>query len=412
MSASRVRLSPGNASQVGVVALLRRLPSALSCSVRLAGMNRICAIALLLAAVGCGSRAPRPGSDLGPPDPRWLRARTELSIFNHTATLLNDGSVLLVGGSDVGKATLTPNARVLRYDPRSDALQEEERVAHARHSHQAVKLNDGRVMVLGGCKWGTRKVEIFDPRKAGSRWSIAPEVDYHACAASAVTLPSGQVLLAYGDSFFPPKPIQLFDPQTNSWRAVATPAQGRGEAGMFATGAGRAVAFGGGGVHVDQIEPSTNKVSVVGQLGCLRVGQLSGIQVSDTVYWAIGGSGDDCPASPGSRSYDAERFDLATGESKFVALGARYRYSRAVRLTSGRIVIFGGNVGTKGDCREAGYLDLDSTYHALPKMPFGRCFGFTATLLDDGTVLLIGGARSDPLAHLSSEIVRFHPNGL
>jgi len=89
--------------------------------------------------------------------------------YGHTATLLKDGTVLIVGGIDtwptaVGEAEL--------FDPRSGAFLPAGTMFAPRWGHAAVLLKDGRVLIVGG--YGKPRnpptdflleptAEIFDP---------------------------------------------------------------------------------------------------------------------------------------------------------------------------------------------------------------------------------------------------------
>jgi Galactose oxidase, central domain len=67
--------------------------------------------------------------------------------FGHQATLLEDGTVLIIGGSSAG-VTL---ASMEIYDPnQSGTFTQIGDMTTARFSHAATLLNDGRVLILGG----------------------------------------------------------------------------------------------------------------------------------------------------------------------------------------------------------------------------------------------------------------------
>ncbi len=69
----------------------------------------------------------------------------ENTRINHSATLLKDGRVLIVGGS-MGKNELT--GRNLIYDPSSSAFTEAGHLQVDRSGHTAVFLKDGRVLIV------------------------------------------------------------------------------------------------------------------------------------------------------------------------------------------------------------------------------------------------------------------------
>jgi len=141
---------------------------------------------------------------------------------DHTATLLPDGTVLVVSG-DAGSPFYSPSpvVGVERYDPRADRWTAVAPLARARFGHGAALLRDGRVLVFGG--YGDPTATIYDP--AADRWSPAAGLpaggrgDY---AQRAIVLPDGRVLaLALGGYDLAPT-LSVYDPAADRW-AIAPP---------------------------------------------------------------------------------------------------------------------------------------------------------------------------------------------
>ena len=122
----------------------------------------------------------------------------------HSATLLSNGKVLIVGG---GSPANSPSAAVATsaelYDPATDGFTETGSTTAARRGgHSATLLRDGRVLVCGGSELtsidGRSDAEIYDPRRVASarqaRWGQARS------GHAAVLLSSGKVLVAGGSA--------------------------------------------------------------------------------------------------------------------------------------------------------------------------------------------------------------------
>jgi hypothetical protein len=113
----------------------------------------------------------------------------------HTATLLADGRVLIVGGRG-----LYPNGGLTSaelFDPKTGAFVETGSMSAARQDHVAVLLADGRVLIVGGVEGivATGLIEVYDP--ASGKFAQAGTMPALA-GVSATLLRDGRVLIAGG----------------------------------------------------------------------------------------------------------------------------------------------------------------------------------------------------------------------
>ena len=130
------------------------------------------------------------------------------------------GRVLAVGG--LGKK-LQPLSSVEIYDPVRDRWASTVPLPDVRFSHSATLLPDGRVLVVGGIVHGaiSRSVLIFDPRKPA--WRAGPPTLSPHAQQNALALPDGRILIAggYGGR------AEVYDPRAGRWTEVGGPARTR-----------------------------------------------------------------------------------------------------------------------------------------------------------------------------------------
>ena len=117
----------------------------------------------------------------------------DASRAEHTATLLPDNHVLLVGGTSLSSLS----AEI--FDPASATFLAIASTAGAeRRGHTATRLPDGRVLVVGGTDDPTLTAVLYDSAQSTPfqtvTASVTPERRYHA----AILLPGGEVLIAGG----------------------------------------------------------------------------------------------------------------------------------------------------------------------------------------------------------------------
>ena len=130
----------------------------------------------------------------------------------HTATLLRDGRVLIVGGR--GDKV---NAVAELYDPKTRHFTNTGSLITARYKHTAGLLPDGRVLIAGGSDerdWSgnLNSAEIFDPKTEKFSAINTLNEKRFKLPEDAVQLPSGRLLIAGGS-----KEVEVFDPATGNF---------------------------------------------------------------------------------------------------------------------------------------------------------------------------------------------------
>ncbi|EIM95089.1 kelch repeat-containing protein [Paraburkholderia hospita] len=162
----------------------------------------------------------------------------------HTATLLPDGRVLVVGGHGIGSAAL---ATAELYDPATGTWSPTGSMSQARNAYAAAQLTDGRVLAVGGSD-GTNALataELYDP--ATGTWSMTGSLrqarDFH----TTTLLTSGRVLVAGGTDGRDLFASELYDPATGNWSQVGSLEQMREQHTATLLSDGRVLIAGGVG---------------------------------------------------------------------------------------------------------------------------------------------------------------------
>jgi len=122
---------------------------------------------------------------------------------DHTATLLQNGQVLVAGGTEVhGGIPYTPYATAELYDTQSGTfLMPAIQMVVGRVFHTATLLPDGTVRLIGGSDVGSTqrgdpRTELFDPVRSAFAQSTSLSIARHSHAATL--LMSGRVILITG----------------------------------------------------------------------------------------------------------------------------------------------------------------------------------------------------------------------
>jgi N-acetylneuraminic acid mutarotase len=223
---------------------------------------------------------------------------------DHTSVVLNDGRVLVVGGTDLNSASLISTEI---YDPVYDTWSFSGSQISGRSYNTITLFPNGKVMVAGGesdAGGTTNTAEIYDPTtpipsvpavldsqgntvtaaipSLTGGWTSVASMAKARNAPTATLLPNGKLLMAGGfnDKEFVLKSSELYDPVTDTWSATGNMIDARFQhtALLLTTGpnAGKVLVVGGYGVGIlplasaELYDPSTGLWSSTGSMSVAR----------------------------------------------------------------------------------------------------------------------------------------------
>ena len=261
----------------------------------------------------------------------------------HTATLLNDGTVLVAGGDD-GTTTVAA-AEVLTPDTQDFILAGD--MTTPRQQSTATLLGDGTVLIAGGfgaSGQALTSAELYDP--VTEQFTPTGSMTIQRASHTATLLASGKVLISGG----------LHD--TGSTQTT---------------------------MSAELFDPATGTFTSTGSMSDTRGNHAAALLTNGKVLVAGG------QATDGSVLQSAEIYDPAAGTfSSTGDLNSARELFTATALPDGHVLIAGGDAVTSTYSTAELFDPTAGTFALTGMMTIARQ-SHTATLLGNGTVLLAGG---------------------
>jgi hypothetical protein len=216
--------------------------------------------------------------------------------FSPTVVLLADGRVLIAGGS-YNRLDDKPSNATLIFDPASGGFRDGPLMAEPRQGATATLLDDGRVLIMGG---GDYRAELIDPSHPLSQPTLLVTPDN---PRTSTLLSDGRVLVAGGGSYdsgtglTTPEVPEVFDPRTGRFTPVGPMSTSRSRSAAIKLEDGRVLLFGGvdsKGAAIETVEafdPESGTFQVIAT-GFPKISDFSVTLLDDgEILIAGGGSG-------------------------------------------------------------------------------------------------------------------------
>ncbi len=331
------------------------------------------------------------------PNPGWsVTGNLNTARSSHTATLLANGKVLVVGGY-TASSDVTDSAEL--YDPATGTwrLTGNLNVARIAH-HTATWLPNGKILVAGGTATSSAQTaELYDP--AAGTWSLTGNLKAITSGFTATLLANGKVLIAGGYGLnSASNTAELYDPATETWSLTGGLKTARYWHTATLLENGQVLVTGGSDdgdlastlASAELYDPVTGQWSATANLNRTRIFHTATL-LADGKVLVTGGYN-----WPPESLTSVELYDPATAKWSIVGdLSAARENHTATLLPGGAVLVVGGDDWNRGyppnateltELYDSGIGKLGTIGNLSPARS-----NHTATLLPNGKLLIAGG---------------------
>jgi hypothetical protein len=303
----------------------------------------------------------------------------------HTATLLTNGMVLIAGGYNVSAGNAIPVATAELYDPVARTFTNTgSLVATARFLPTATLLANGRVLIAGGYDMNGNSqatAELYDP--ASGAFTSTGSMNLQRQFQTATVLNNSSVLVTAGfdSSGNVLNSAELYDPTAGTFTTTNAMNATRFTHTATLLNSGQVLIAGGYDLNFNTLasaelyDPVAGTFTLTGSLSAGR-GSPTATLLNNGQVLFVGGT------DQGVNAADAELYDPAAGTFAATANPATARYIQTATLLNNGTVLVAGGVTASGSTLSSAeiYTPLPSISNLSPTSgPVGATVTITGT---------------------------------
>lgn len=336
-------------------------------------------------------------------DPSWTTAgNLTRARWHATATVLQNGRVLVAGGESTGFVT-TQTAEL--YDPNTRTWAATGSMQVRRRDHRAARLQNDNIMVTGGFDDVTSSVTatVESYNQTSGTWSSLASMVSVRRFHTATVLQSGDVLVTGGITQKPTlAAAEIYNHNTNAWHATTDMQSPQQQHTATLLNNGNVLVVGFNAPEAQIFNPSTSTWTATPAMAAPRLGHAAMILTDGRVLVA-GGLGIDRFGNLSSTKV-AEIYNPSANTWTRVG-STTYGHADGVtanRLNSGRVVIVGEDTANSPRTIPEVFDPTWGTWTPTPTLNSPHS-GHVSARLGSGRILVAGGQDLSGNLVLTSE---------